>query len=1630
MKKLITFSIAALCFTLMHAQNITWNKQSNMQGKGFSGVFTPLDNITTIAGTGTSGYTGDGGSALFAGLSGPYEVTTDLSGNIYIADAGNYRIRKINASTGIITTIAGTGAESSTGDGGPAIAAGLAYPVSVAVDNSGNIYIGEQGSNRIRKVNTAGIITTVAGNGTYGYSGDGGQATAAQIGYPYGIAVDDSGNLYMGDETNYVIRKINTSGIISTIAGNNTYGYSGDGNAATAAQIGGPSGVAVDSSGNIFMVDHDNSVIRMINTSGIITTVAGDGNDGYQGDGGPATSASLGNPESIALDAYGDIFITDQNNYRIREVDATGNINTVAGNGTNGFSGDGGSATAAQISVSQGITVNSSGNVLITDGQRIREIVYDVSAPTAGSNSPVCSGDTLKLTAGYIPGATYYWMGPDSFAAASQNPVITNASYAIAGTYYVYAIVTGDTSARDTVVVSVDSLPSISVNASSYSICSGSSAMLNASGGVSYAWSPNTGLSATTGNTVTANPGVTGTYSVIATGTDGCRARDSITITVNSGPTVSISGNDTICSGNGTNLIGGGAVTFSWAPANGLTSTTASGVYASPTVTTTYTLTETAPNGCSNSDSVTVTVNPTPAMVVTGSTKICKGNSTTLTASGATSYSWNTGLTTSSLTVSPASDTNYSVNGTNAFGCANTQTVEVIVNTPSPISANVFPSASVCAGGEIVLYGNGGSAYSWSGGVNDGQGFRPLTSATYTVTSISNSCPISDSIHITVNALPDITITSNPGDTVCAGGSVTLTASGASTFVWNNGISNGVAFTPASSDVYGVTGTDSNGCNNSAQVTITVNNLPVITGAVSPQTVCQGNPVTLNGNGGVSYNWSGGVTNSVPFTPAISGSYTVTGTDAAGCTNTDVVEVTVNAQPVIGDSAVPSANVCEGTSVALMGTGGSSYSWSGGVINGISFIPTVSGTYYVTGYGANGCTGKDSITINVNSKIINTPVAANTTCGLNNGSVKILSSGGTPPYTYTWSTTPVQTTDSIGGLSPGTYIVTVSDTFKCATYSTIDIASSTAPILSVSTTSSSCGNATGSASVGVVGGTPPYMYSWSNGNTTNSDNALTLGTYIITVTDANKCSSYTSADISNLNGPSITSSGIVNVRCNGQANGSININVSGGAPPYNFLWSNGATSQNIGSLAAGPYQVTVTDADSCSALGNFTITQPSALSTIKSTVKANCGVSDGSAMVKVSGGMSPYSYLWNNGHTSDSILNVPAGAYYVTVTDKNSCEIDSAQVSVSNINGPVVSIGVLGSASCGSGGVTLTANVTGGTLPYTYQWSNANTNSSISKIPAGSYNVVVTDQLSCVGVADTTISELLPPVAPICMVTVDTATGKNMIIWDKGQTSDIASYNIYKETTQAGVYLKIANVPYNAMSTYIDTLSNPQVRSWRYELSQVDSCGNESPLSPDHKTMHLTVNQGIGGTVNLIWDNYEGMVFYTYYIYRDSVPGSFTLIDSIPNNIFTYTDTHPLNTLNQYYRVEVVNPDPCNPHTNRPMAVNYNSSKSNTGNYVFNPVSVKNITPSGGQVSVFPNPSTGVFTVSMNMAKGSHAVSMTVVNTLGQEISTETFDDVPAAFTKQLDLSSLAKGVYFLKITSDNSTFYNKIVIQ
>ncbi len=332
--------------------------------------------LVNVVGTGASGYSGDGGPATKATMNIPAGLTFDRHGNLYIADRANHRVRKVDTK-GIITTVAGNGTAGFSGDRGPATQASLNLPSGVAVDNNGNLYISDRSNNRVRKVSSKGIIQTFAGNGSDGYHGDNMPALQATLDKPFGLALDKDNNLYIADRGNNRIRKIDSSGLISTVAGDGGFYYIGDNGPAYRASIAGPTGVTVDRKGNIYIADRGNNRIRMVDTLGMIRTIMGTGQQDYNGDSELARETNLHLPFGVALDKKGDLLVIDRSHYRIRKLIMKGSrVTTLAGNGVKQFGGDGGPSQGAHLEFPHGIDVDSKDNVIFADKAhyRIRKI--------------------------------------------------------------------------------------------------------------------------------------------------------------------------------------------------------------------------------------------------------------------------------------------------------------------------------------------------------------------------------------------------------------------------------------------------------------------------------------------------------------------------------------------------------------------------------------------------------------------------------------------------------------------------------------------------------------------------------------------------------------------------------------------------------------------------------------------------------------------------------------------------------------------------------------------------------------------------------------------------------------------------------------------------------------------------------------------------------------------------------------------------------------------------------------------------------------------------------------------------------------------------------------------------------
>ena len=449
--------------------------------------------ITTVAGSAVAGYSGDGGPATIASILGPSGVAADKYNNLYIADNDNNRIRRVDAITGIITTVAGDGSYGFSGDGGPAVSASLKQPTGIAIDAGGNLYIADYYNSRIRKVNAAtGVITTIAGNGTVGFGGDGGPAVSANIWLPTGVAVDAGNNVYIADQVNHRIRKVDAlTGVITTIAGNGVAGFSGDGGLAISAELNQPYGISLDAGRNLYIADYVNNRIRKVAAgTGIISTVAGTGIQGYNGDGLSGQSVNLTAPTGVTVDYFGNLYIADLSQRVFRMDAVTGIITTIAGNGTPGFSGDGGLAVNAQLFNSWAVFINGNGDLYIGDlaNNRVRKVVLCFS-PFISSlpvNARFCIGGDANFEIKATGAMSYQWQintnpgwqnltdNPNYSGTNTDSLNLKNIGLGLNGSEYRCEVSNGCGSLQsgaDTLTVVPSVTPSLEIKSSSTAVC-------------------------------------------------------------------------------------------------------------------------------------------------------------------------------------------------------------------------------------------------------------------------------------------------------------------------------------------------------------------------------------------------------------------------------------------------------------------------------------------------------------------------------------------------------------------------------------------------------------------------------------------------------------------------------------------------------------------------------------------------------------------------------------------------------------------------------------------------------------------------------------------------------------------------------------------------------------------------------------------------------------------------------------------------------------------------------------------------------------------------------------------------------------------------------------------------------
>lgn len=859
-----------------------------------------------------------------------------------------------------------------------------------------------------------------------------------------------------------------------------------------------------------------------------------------------------------------------------------------------------------------------------------------------------------------------------------------------------------------------------------------------------------------------------GTYTVTVTDANGCTK----TLTASVGDVITPPTIASTVTNNTTCINGNGAIDLTITPATNNTFIWSGGQTTedlSSLVPGTYTVTVTQGVTCSATASFTVADNPSlpsPTAVAVGAFCNLPNGSVNATITGGVSpytFSWSNGATTEDLSNTLPGD--YTLTVTGANGC--TKTVSATVSNTDPkivLSATTQPNTSCNSGtGSIDLMPTpaapqaplSGYTYSWSNGstVQDPTALPP---GTYTVTvSAGGTCTETGSYTVADNPnRPVPTSTSVVSTCNLDNGSIDASVTGGVapyTYAWSNG-----ATTQDLSNIgpgnYTLTVTGANGCTQTLTASV-ANTDPqfTLTAATQPNTTCIGGNGSLDLSpspavppaplSGYTYSWSNGATTQ-DLSNLPPGDYTVTVSSGGTCTKVATFNVADNPS-IPSPSATSVQSTCDlpNGSIDASVTGGATpytYAWSNGATTqDLSNI--LAGTYILTVTGSNGCTRVLSVTVGNNNPPINltNSVTANNLCVGGNGAIDLTASPSNPPsYTYTWSNG--ATTQDISGLTPGNYTVTVSAGGSCTAVSTINVPDGpNLPTPTATSVQSTCNLANGSIDASVTGGAPPYTYAWSNGATTQDLSNILSGPYTLTVTAANGCTRTLTIDVGNNNPPINLSTVIVNnTTCSG-GNGSIDLTASPAGPTYTYTWSNGATTQDINNLTPGTYVVTVSAGGTCTQTGSYTVADnPNLPNPTATFVQTTCSFANGSIDASVTGGVSPYTYSWSNGATTQDLSNILAGTYTLTVTGANGCT-KTITVDVTNTNPPInVTATAMPNTVCNaSPNGSIDVSVSPANPNYTYTWSNGATTQDLTGVATGSYTVTVSAGGTCTQVA-------------------------------------------------------------------------------------------------------------------------------------------------------------------------------------------------------------------------------------------------------------------------------------------------------
>ncbi|MBI2966991.1 MAG: gliding motility-associated C-terminal domain-containing protein [Bacteroidetes bacterium] len=1178
------------------------------------------------------------------------------------------------------------------------------------------------------------------------------------------------------------------------------------------------------------------------------------------------------------------------------------------------------------VTITDSKTCSSSGSVSVT--QPLPLTLTDSSiATTCGSSN----GIAMVTAGGGTGGYTYQW------DAAAGSQTTSAATGLAAGTYSVTVSDNNGCTVTGIVPVNNGNL-SVSVNFLSdvtcYGLCNGS-ATASASGGntpYTYEWS-----SSESGTAANALCG--GIQTITVTDNDGCVIISNLTVAEPPALSAVLTDNDVSCyglsDGSADVAAAGGTPGYSYqwdASAGSQTTSTATGLSSG-----TFSITVSDANLCSVVESAII--NQPGALSVSVDSianETCSGSGngfiSVLPAGGVLSYSFQWSVSAGSQTTSAATGLSNGLHGitvTDGNGC--TATLDTQITTIGNINASIISSSSAsCSGaadGSADVSATGGVlpyTYLWS----PSAGSQTTSSATglaagiyYVTVTDAGGCSDMDSVMINASGSMSALIGSI-NDVSCFGaddGSVTAIPSGGTTpysFLWNDPLQQTTqTATGLSGGLYYVTVSDLAGC--SVILSATVKDADSISIATSSTNATCGQAdgtATVYTVGGVlpyTYAWNDpGNQTTTTATGLLSGFYNVTVSDSKGCTVVATVLVN-NDIPVVkiySYTNVTCAGACNGTASTSL-TGGVApftFIWFNGSTTGsVSGLCAV--TVSVTVTDANGCITSDNVTL-VEPPVLTVAISISTgiSCyGSSDGSLTASGSGGVSPYSFSWNDPLSQTTATVTGLSAGIYRVTITDSYSCIQTDSFDLTQPVPLSVLTSTTDATCGSPDGTVTASVIGGTQPYYYLWDDpsAQTGSTATGLSAGSYNVTVTDNPGCTGAASAMVNNTI-PQVSVDTIIGASCTDVCDGISAVTASGGTPPYTYLWDNGEINFYAVSLCPGLHQVTVLDSNSCISSATMTIGSPDTLEVfILSVSNVTCnGMNNGIITVTASGGTAPYSYQWNDplNQTASTATGLSPGNYYVTVADNNGCIVSTAQ----SVSEPAVLIISISStnASCGVSNGTATANPSGGTPPYSYQWNDSLTQvtQTATSLSAGNYSVTVTDAKGCTeffsisifnnNLAAAITSSANASCSGLCdgsaTVTVTSGSGPFTYLWDNGENTSTAF------TLCAGPHTVSVTDINNCMTTAGTTIFESIILSLSLASSTDVSCNGFSDGS-------LTVNL-TGGIVpySYQWDDpglqtsvtATGLSGGTYQVTVSDVnsctiTGSFTVNEPAPLNL-------------------------------------------------------------------------------------------------------------------------------------------------